>query len=155
MSLHFFLYFSSSSHAHSRSMSTGNYSKRQNFDNLSYISDGRDQISYINDPFAISSRDATRDGNRIILQPSDLTRSGRENNTIFSYRPGQENIYAYNNAAFRYLKKNTILFLYVNFLFQVILAVLIHVDLQFDHKIQIYMHFKKYLNHQKNMEKVI
>lgn len=88
-------------------MSAGIDSKRQNFDNLSYISDGRDRISYINDPYAAAtSRDSTRDGNRIILQPTELTRSGRENNTSYSYRPGQENIYAYNNAAFRYLRKN-------------------------------------------------
>jgi len=85
-------------------MSAGIYSKRQNFDNLSYISDGRDRISYINDPYAVSSRDATRDGNEVVLQPTELSKSKRENNTSYSYRSGQDNIYAYNNAAFRYLR---------------------------------------------------
>jgi len=85
-------------------MSAGIYSKQQHFDNLSYISNGGDRISYINDPYAISSRDATRDGNGVVLQPTELNRSRRENNTIYTYRPGQDNIYAYNNAAFRYLR---------------------------------------------------
>jgi hypothetical protein len=137
-------------------MSAGIYSKRQNFDNLSYISDGRDRISYINDPYAAApSRDSTRDGNRIILQPTELTRSGRENNTSYSYRPGQENIYAYNNAAFRYLRKNIFFsfFLFISF-FQVILVVLIHMVLLFDHSIQIYMLFKNHLKHRNIVEKV-
>jgi hypothetical protein len=85
-------------------MSAGIRSKQPHFDNLSYISDGRDRISYVNDPYAISSRDAVRDGNGVILQPTELKRSKRENNTSYSYRPGQDNIYAYNNAAFRYLR---------------------------------------------------
>jgi hypothetical protein len=85
-------------------MSAGIHSKRQNFDNLSYISDGRDRISYINDPYAVSSRDVTRDGNGVVLQPTELNKSKRENNTSYSYRSGQDNIYAYNNAAFRYLR---------------------------------------------------
>jgi hypothetical protein len=78
-------------------MSAGTYSKRQNFDNLSYLSDSRDRISYANDPYAISSPDS----NGVVLKPTELNRSRRENNTIYTYRPGQDNIYAYNNAAFR------------------------------------------------------
>ena len=78
-------------------MNTGTSSKRQHFDNLSYLSDGRDRISYTNDPYAMSSSD-TRG---IVLQPAELNRSRNEKNTVYSYRPGRENIYAYNNAAFR------------------------------------------------------
>ena len=83
-------------------MSAGIYSKRQHFDNLSYITDGRDQISYINDPYAVSSRDATVHGHGVVLRPTELNGSNREKNTAYSYRSGQDNIYAYNNAAFRY-----------------------------------------------------
>lgn len=78
-------------------MSTGIDPKRQHFDNLSYIPDGRDRISYTNDPRAM-----TPDNRRaFVLQPAELIKSRNEKNTIYSYRPGQENIYAYNNAAFR------------------------------------------------------
>lgn len=95
----FFLLFHSSfsSHAQSRNMNTGTSSKRQHFDNLSYISDGRDRISYTNDPYAMPSRDTRA----IALQPTELNRSRNEKNITYSYRPGQEGIYAYNNAAFR------------------------------------------------------
>jgi hypothetical protein len=85
-------------------MSAGINSKRQHFDNLSYISDGRDRISYTNDPQAISSRNAAVDGHGVVLRPSELNKTKRENNVSYTFRPGQDNIYAYNNAAFRYLK---------------------------------------------------
>jgi hypothetical protein len=122
-------------------MSAGVYPKRQHFDNLSYISDGRDRISYNNDPYAISSRDATRDGNSVVLQPTELKRPRRENNTIYTYRPGQDNIYAYNNAAFRYFG-NIIFFFSLMYFFIVISVVSIHVDLPYDPNMQIYMLFK-------------
>jgi hypothetical protein len=80
-------------------MTTGIHSKRQNFNNLSYISDGRDRISYVNDPYA--SRDAAVIDNGVVLQPTELNRSRRENGTSYKYRPDQDNLYAYNNAAFR------------------------------------------------------
>lgn len=85
-------------------MRTGTYPQQQHFDNLSYISDGRDHISYRSDPYAISTRNVAFDGNGVVLQPSELKPSKRDKNTIFKYRPGQESIYAYNNAAFRYLR---------------------------------------------------
>ncbi|CAF4023688.1 unnamed protein product, partial [Rotaria sp. Silwood2] len=50
-------------------MRNDTYSQRQHFDNLSYISDGRDRISYISDPYAASSRDAVLHGNGFVLQP--------------------------------------------------------------------------------------
>ncbi|CAF1183052.1 unnamed protein product [Rotaria sordida] len=90
----------SSSHVQSRKMRNGIYSKRQHFDNLSYISDGRDRISYTNDPYAVSSRNTALDGNGFVLQPSELKKSRRENDIIYTFRPGQDSIYAYNNAAF-------------------------------------------------------
>lgn len=82
-------------------MSAGISSKRHHFDNLSYTADGRDRISYANDPYVMSSRD----DRGVVLQPTELNRSAKEKNAIYSYRPGQENIYAYNNAAFRYLRR--------------------------------------------------
>jgi len=91
-------------------MSAGIYPNRQNFDNLSYISDGRDRISYINDPCPIPSRDAARNDNSVVLRASELNKSNREKNTSYSYRSGQDNIYAYNNAAFRYFEKMIFLF---------------------------------------------
>jgi hypothetical protein len=96
-------------------MSAGIHSKRPHFDNLSYISDGRDRISYINDPYAISSRDAARIDHGVVLQPTELNRSKRDNNISYSYRPGQDNIYAYNNAAFRYIRIEVLRFIYVIF----------------------------------------
>jgi hypothetical protein len=134
-------------------MSAGISSKRQNFDNLSYISDGRDRISYINDPYAISSHDAPRDGHGIVLRPTELNKARRENNTSYTFRPGQENIYAYNNAAFRYLIIENFLLIYL-LLFKVISAVSIHVDLQFDHNIQIYTLCRTHLKNPNIIEKV-
>ncbi|CAF0720516.1 unnamed protein product [Adineta steineri] len=81
-------------------MSAGIYPNRQHFDNLSYISDGRDRISYINDPYAATSHDAPFDSRGVVLRPTDLNKSNRENNITYSYRSGQDNIYGYNNAAF-------------------------------------------------------
>ncbi|UJR30807.1 hypothetical protein I4U23_018325 [Adineta vaga] len=81
-------------------MSAGIYPNRQHFDNLSYISDGRDRISYVNDPYASSSNNVAHDGNSIVLRPTELNRSNRDRNTVYSYRSGQDNIYGYNNAAF-------------------------------------------------------
>jgi hypothetical protein len=98
-------------------MSAGIRSKQPHFDNLSYISDGRDRISYINDPYAISSRDAARDGHGVVLQPTELKSSKRNDNISYSYRPGQENIYAYNNAAFRYMRKRSFCDLSILFFF--------------------------------------
>ncbi|CAF1147952.1 unnamed protein product [Rotaria sordida] len=97
---HLSLLHVSSSHVQSRKMRNGIYSKRQHFDNLSYISDGRDRISYTNDPYAVSSRNTALDGNGFVLQPSELKKSRRENDIIYTFRPGQDSIYAYNNAAF-------------------------------------------------------
>jgi hypothetical protein len=98
-------------------MSAGIYSKRSQFDNLSYISDGRDRISYINNPYAISSPDAASGGHGVVLRPTELNRSKRDNNISYSYRPGQENIYAYNNAAFRYMRKMSFCDLSILFFF--------------------------------------
>ncbi|CAF3895484.1 unnamed protein product [Rotaria magnacalcarata] len=81
-------------------MRTGTYPTQPHFDNLSYISDGRDRISYLNDPYAVSSRDAVVDRNGIVLQPKELKRSRHNNNTAYNFRPGQDSIYAYSNAAF-------------------------------------------------------
>ncbi|CAF0850269.1 unnamed protein product [Adineta ricciae] len=88
---------SSSSHVQGRNMSAGIYPNRQHFDNLSYISDGRDRISYVNDPCAPSLHGVALDRNSVVLRPSELN---RDRNPIYSYRSGQENIYGYNNAAF-------------------------------------------------------
>ncbi|CAM4804790.1 unnamed protein product [Rotaria magnacalcarata] len=81
-------------------MRTGTYPTQPHFDNLSYISDGRDRISYLNDPYAVSSRDAVVDRNGIVLQPKELKRSRHNNNIAYNFRPGQDSIYAYSNAAF-------------------------------------------------------
>ncbi|CAF3464123.1 unnamed protein product [Rotaria sp. Silwood1] len=81
-------------------MRNGIYSKRQHFDNLSYVSDGRDRISYISDPYAASSRDAVVDGNEFVLQPNKLEKPRRKNDIIYTFQPGRDSIYAYNNAAF-------------------------------------------------------
>ncbi|CAF4002538.1 unnamed protein product [Rotaria sp. Silwood2] len=81
-------------------MRNDTYSQRQHFDNLSYISDGRDRISYISDPYAASSRDAVLHGNGFVLQPNELKKPKRKNDIIYTFRPGQDGIYAYSNAAF-------------------------------------------------------
>ena len=83
-------------------MSTGIHSKRPHFDNLSYISDGRDRISYSSDPYAASLHTSNAvDGRGLVLQPNELKRSRQRPNTIYTFRSGQDNLYAYNNAAFR------------------------------------------------------
>ena len=84
-------------------MSTDIRSKRPHFDNLSYVSDGRDRISYISDPYAASLHTTNVvDGRGLVLQPKELNRPRQQPNTVYTFRSGQDNLYAYNNAAFRW-----------------------------------------------------
>ena len=88
-------------------MSGSLHSRQSNFDNPNYFSDGRDRTGYTNRP-RISS-DAAITDHGLILQPNRLKHFAKDANTVYSYRPGQDNIYAYSNAAFRFvfrLKEN-------------------------------------------------
>lgn len=92
-----FLIFSSrlASHVLANKMSDRTNSKQTQFDNLSYIPDGRDRIGFSNNPQKSSS---TNSNNRdLILQAKDLART----DTVYRYRTGHDSIYAYSNAAFR------------------------------------------------------
>lgn len=89
-------------------MSTDIRSKRPHFDNLSYVSDGRDRISYISDPYAASLHTTNVvDSRGLVLQPKELNRARQQPNTVYTFRSGQENLYAYNNAAFRWDRRFT------------------------------------------------
>ena len=84
-------------------MSARTPSQRSTFDNLSYISDGRDRISYNTNPYPSAPHTSTApDRQRVILQPNELNRSRLHSNTIYAYQSGQDRLRGYNNAAFRY-----------------------------------------------------
>mgnify|MGYP006892776167 CR=1 FL=1 len=69
-------------------MSAGISSRRQHFDNLSYTPDINDH-SYVNTT------------GEIVLQANKLKKAKRENQPNYVYQSGRDQIYAYNNAAFR------------------------------------------------------
>lgn len=129
-----FLFYSFSSHESSRKMRTGVSSRQQHFDNLSYVSDGRDRISYHHDPYGVPSRNAVFDRNGVILQPKELKRSRHDQNISYKFRPGQDSIYAYSNAAFRYLeiKFFSISFHLSNYFMLVILVASIRGEFRFE-----------------------
>lgn len=74
-------------------MSAGISSRRQHFDNLSYTPDVNDH-SYVN----TGHRQQTGE---IVLQTNNLKKAKRENQPSYVYQSGRDQIYAYNNQAFR------------------------------------------------------
>lgn len=86
-------------------MSARTPSQRSQFDNLSYISDGRDRISYNINPYPSDSTRSVSSPSRqrVILQPNELNRSRPQSNPIYAYQSDQDRLHGYNNAAFRYV----------------------------------------------------
>ena len=137
-------------------MSVGIPSRRPQFDNLSYVSDGRDRISYIGDPYAAPPRPVPTDGQGIVLQPGDLRHTQGHDNTIYTYRSGQDNLHAYNNAAFRCEPARVMLSRSnaPSVCSPVISVVPTHVDRRFDHNTPIYTPFRNPLENRSIMAKV-